>query len=478
MAFTGTGRTEDRRVPRLRSAAGIAAAAGTLALAAGCSSGAASSGAASALVAKAADPVTSATAEADCRRLTAAACYAPRQFRTAYGIQPLLNRGIDGRGETVVLQEFAKTPGEPDPGENVPTTDIRQDLALFDGAFGLPAARLQVDTSLAGSASPWSASGEEVEDAEIVHTVAPGATIRVILIPRQSSNATAVAATDAVLRLALSQGSVVSIGPGGGESCYTSAQATGLNSALQAAQDHHVTVVASTGDLGAAVAACSGTGLPVKGVGLYAADPLVLSVGGTTLDANRATGAYISETAWKTTTPAPATGSDGPVSSAAGSSSSSSGVIQEGSGGGFSQLFPRPAYQDGVPGIGAARGLPDVAGDADPATGMTLAASEEGGKDVFWPASGTSASGPLWAALIALADQYAGRPLGLVNPAIYRIGRSADYHQAFRDISTGSNTVEFAHHTVTGYKTSPGWDPVTGWGSPNAQALIPLLARS
>ena len=74
-----------------------------------------------------------------------------------------------------------------EPQQPVPVTDIRQDLALFDAVFGLPAARLQVDTSMAGSASPWLASGEEVEDAEIVHAVAPDAAIRVVLIPSRSS---------------------------------------------------------------------------------------------------------------------------------------------------------------------------------------------------------------------------------------------------------------------------------------------------
>ena len=121
--------------------------------------------------------------------------------------------------------------------------------------------------------------------------------------------------------------------------------------------------------------------------------------------------------------------------------------------------------------------MPDVAADAHPATGMTLAVSESTASPSSSPASGTSAAAPLWAALIALADQYAGHPLGFVNPAIYRIGRSTSYHQAFHDITTGNNTVTFPHETITGYQASPGWDPVTGWGSPNAQALIPLLAR-
>ena len=70
---------------------------------------------------------------------------------------------------------------------------------------------------------------------------------------------------------------------------------------------------------------------------------------------------------------------------------------------------------------------------------------------------------------MALADQYAGRPLGFVNPAIYATGRSTIYHSAFHDITEGNNTVVFPSGTVTGYSAGPGWDPVTGWGSPDAQ---------
>ena len=147
------------------------------------------------------------------------------------------------------------------------------------------------------------------------------------------------------------------------------------------------------------------------------------------------------------------------------------------SGGGFSHLFTRPAYQDGVPGISAAaRGVPDVAADGSPSGGMALAITGAG-RSIFTGASGTSAAAPLWAGLIALADQYARRDLGFVNAAIYQIGRSAAYHRAFHDITTGTNTVEFAGKTIMGYRAVPGWDPVTGWGSPDARALVPLLAR-
>jgi subtilase family serine protease len=77
---------------------------------------------------------------------------------------------------------------------------------------------------------------------------------------------------------------------------------------------------------------------------------------------------------------------------------------------------------------------------------------------------------------VALADQYAGRHLGFVNPAVYRIARSARYHQAFHDITNGNNTASFPPVTITGYQAEPDWDPVTGWGSPDAQVLVPLLA--
>jgi subtilase family serine protease len=451
------------RTQRLRAAAATAVA-GTLVLACGCSSAAGSAPGRHSAARNANADVT------QCRRQYTSACYTPQQLRVAYGIQPLLDRGTDGRGQTVVLMEFANTPQQPAPQ----VTNIRQDLALFDAVFGLPAARLQVDTSLVGSSSPWPAGLEEVEDSEIVHAIAPDAAIRVILIPPwlylppgmspppgYSPDASAgrwITALDSVLRMAVSQGSVVSLSAGLAEDCFTPAQVAGLNSALQQDQEHHVTVVASSGDFGAATTACAGPGVPtkVREAGLPASDPLVLAAGGTALHADRATGAYRSETVWHTP---PGTASP------------------QTSGGGFSHLFPRPAYQNGVAGIGATRGIPDVAADAAGPTGMTLAVSAGDGKDYFYPAGGTSAATPLWAALIALADQYSGHHLGFVNPAIYRIARSTSYHQAFHDITTGNSTINFAHGTITGYQAVPGWDPVTGWGSPDAQVLIPLLAR-
>jgi subtilase family serine protease len=127
----------------------------------------------------------------------------------------------------------------------------------------------------------------------------------------------------------------------------------------------------------------------------------------------------------------------------------------------------------GVPGIGATRGVPDVAADADSRTAMALDFTG----NVFQPAHGTSAATPMWAAIIALAAQEAGQHLGFVNPAIYRIARSGAYHSAFHDVVTGDNSVMWPTRVFVGYEAGPGWDPVTGWGSPNAQVLVPLLAR-
>ncbi len=395
-------------------------------------------------------------------------CYTPQQLEVAYGVQPLLNRGIDGRGQTVVLPELAESHLDPPL-----VTDLRQDMAGFDDLFHLPAARMRVVTTLAGARSGWLAFGEEVLDAEVVHALAPGATLVILLLPSASLSDTADAVRAAVagLRLGPALGSVMSIsaaGQIGGEHCVTRAQADSVNAALQAATTHGMTVVAASGDIGAAAYQCdlysalTGTApaAPAQGVLLLASDPLVLSAGGTSLTASHANGAWTSETAWGL---------------ASGNPGNQGGSFQA-SGGGFSQLFARPTYQAGVPGSRATRGVPDVSADASDRTGVAVVVSN-GTQDTVQSHGGTSASAPIWAALIALADQYAGRHLGFINPAIYQIARSPRYHQAFHDITTGNNTARFPPVTIAGYQAGPGWDPVTGWGSPNAQVLIPLLAR-
>jgi subtilase family serine protease len=395
-------------------------------------------------------------------------CYAPALFLVEYGIQPLLDRGIDGRGETVTVLAVAPSPGAASPGAPSPSaavasppgitgaSDIRQDLTAFDGMFRLPAARIQVVTTLAGAGSPWKAADEEVQDAEIVHTVAPAAALRVVLLPSNvpESAANATAGMLAGLRLAVSGTDVAVISFSLGEHYFTKAQVAQLHSTLLGAAAHHVTVIAGSGDNGG-YSDADFADTPVKEVSLPASDPLVLAAGGTTLDGNLSAGFYIGETAWN--------GQAGFVLS--------SGA----SGGGFSHLYARPAYQDGVGGISTDRGVPDVAGEADPKGGWAFVFTG-GSQRWIMPASGSSASASLWGGLVVLADQDAHHDLGLVNPAIYRIARSSRYHQAFHDITTGSNIVNAPPVGTGGYQAGPGWDPVTGWGSPDAQVLVPLLA--
>ena len=185
---------------------------------------------------------------------------------------------------------------------------------------------------------------------------------------------------------------------------------------------------------------------------LPASDPLTLAVGGTSLEAAGRPGLHRRD---RVEHPSRLGGAGG---------------------GGFSQLFPRPAYQDGVAGIGATRGVPDVAADARPSTGMAHRLQRR--------QPGYASSGPAGPALplrcgplIALADQYAGRDLGFVNPALYRIGRSSLLPPGVPRRHHGHQHRDVPSQTITGYQAGPGWDPVTGWGSPNAQVLVPLLAR-
>jgi subtilase family serine protease len=426
--------------------------------------------AAAATLAAQASSAAGPNSSADC--ISAASCYTPRQLEGAYGVWPLLRRGIDGRGETVVLPELAESQLSPPE-----VTDLRRDLAVFDRLFHLPTPRLRFVSTFSGPKDPWLAYGEEVLDAETVHAIAPRAALTIVLVKGSSLDSAdqAVAASVAALRKGATEGGVISLSPAGqigGEHCVSHAQVTQLNAALEADAEHHVTVVAATGDTGAAGEPCAlidalsgginSSFVPRREVGLVASDPLVLSAGGTTLRASDTTGAWVGESAWGLPDGTPGTGF-------------------QASGGGFSRLFRRPSYQNGVHGIGSMRGVPDVAADGDPSphSGLPVVTSNPGGGYTVSEHGGTSASAPIWAGIIALADQYAKRHLGFVDPAIYRIARGAHYHQAFHDITAGSaNTARFPHGTIAGYRARRGWDPTTGWGSPNAEVLVPLLASS
>jgi len=377
-------------------------------------------------------------------------CYSVQAFRNAYGITPLLKRGIDGRGRTVVIVAWLASAAPP---RSSATTNIFQDVDAFDSYFHLPPVKLAVVPGTTPKASADVAIGEEVEDVEMVHVVAPDAAIRVVLTGPRSYSASA-ALSDLRDVVSASRGAdVVSMSGGAWEDCFTAAQLAEGHSLISQLAGRHLTVTASTGDAGAADVSCSAPygPDPKRGVQFPASDPLVLAVGGTTLVANPNNGSYISETAWN---------------------SPNHGA----SGGGFSSVFSRPSYQDDVRGIGVHRGVPDVAADAGDSTGLALINELPSGP-VMETAAGTSAGAPFWAGLVALADQYAGRDLGSVDPAVYRIAQSTSYHAAFHDIVEGDNTVVVAGETLEGYQAGPGWSPVTGWGTPIASVLVPLLAH-
>ena len=298
-------------------------------------------------------------------------------------MEPLLQHGIDGRDETVVLPELAESQLSPPR-----VTDLQQDFAAFDRLFHLPSPTLKVMSTFPNPSHPWLAFGEEVLDAEMVHRRAAAALTIVLVKGTSLDNAdNAVTASVAALRLGASEGDIISLSPAGqvgGEHCVDHAQVTQLNAALEDDEAHHVTVVAASGDVGAAgepcalITALGGTGPsynPTKEVILGASDPLVLSVGGTTLDANHTTGAWTGEIAW-------------------GYPYSSSGSFFQASGGGFSHLFTRPSYQNGVAGIAGIRGVPDVAADGNPHTGFPVVTSNGSGQYTISGHAGTSAAAP------------------------------------------------------------------------------------
>jgi subtilase family serine protease len=382
---------------------------------------------------------TTAAATLNCGPQPPTPCYSPQEFEVAYGVAPLLRRGIDGRGQTVALLELAQTPSS-----HGGPSDIRKDLAAFDRRFGLPPARLTAVNTIAKSKTPYLAGGEELGDTEMVHAFAPGAALDIVLVPADAISSPAdfaAAIAKGVRASAALHASVLSISGSGGEHFFTRAEVAEMHAALKQARDRHVTVATSSGDNGA----ISSNGGPPVQVNLPASDPLVLGAGGTILDATPA-GRYLGEMAWNDNTGA--------------------------SGGGYSSLFRRPSYQRGLARARATRGVPDVSANADGSTGMATVNSY----GQLRSDSGTSSSVPLWAGVIALADQLAGRHLGFVNPALYAIARGPAYHRAFHDVVTGDNSILWPTGVFVGYNAGPGWDPVTGLGSPNAQYLVPLLA--
>jgi kumamolisin len=278
---------------------------------------------------------------------------------------------------------------------------------------------------------PNGADGEVMLDIEVVGAVAPGATIAVYFAPntdRGFIDAITMAVHDTTHRP-----SVLSISWGSPEVAWTQASVQAMDQAFQAAGAMGVSVYAASGDNGANDFPSGSPGAqPGNHADFPASSPHVTGCGGTHITVSN--NAITQEVVWND----PGGGS---------------------SGGGFSSLFPTPSWQSGVQ--GGKRGVPDVSGDASPASGYQVRVD---GQDMV--IGGTSAVAPLWAGLTALLNQKLGRPLGFGNPGLYQLGASSG---AFVDITQGNNN---------GFNAAPGWDPCTGLGRPDGAKLLAGLSSS
>jgi subtilase family serine protease len=413
--------------------------------------------------------------EAQCVTMFTEPCYDPAQIRTAYDEQPLFNRGITGKGQTIVIVDSFGSP------------TIKSDLATFDSTFGLPAppsfriiapaGRIPAyDSTDANGDVGW--AGETTLDVEWAHTIAPGANILLVETPVNETEGTAgfpqiVKAENYVINHHLGQ--VISQSFSATEQTFPNAASIrALRSAYVNAYRQGVTVLAATGDDGATdYSNVAGTLLYThRAVDWPPTDPLVTAVGGTqlALDANgqRTQADRVWNDTYNTALNNSYFGTGDPVADA--------------TSGGLSTVFARPWYQNGVADVvGDHRGVPDISMSAA-CSGLVLTYDSfaGGGPAGWYEDCGTSEATPLFAGIVALADQVAGRALGLINPALYTL--SAEHAPGIVDVTQGNNTVTFIQnnvsYTVRGFSAGPGYDLASGVGTVNAALFVPELAQA
>ena len=348
--------------------------------------------------------------------------YTPVQVAKLYDFPA----GSNGKGQTIGIIELGG--------------GFKQaDLNTYFSALGISPAPSVSVVSVDGAQNQPTGSvdgpdGEVMLDIEVAGSVAPGAKIVVYFAPNTDAgflDAINQAATDST-----NKPSVISISWGGPESTWTAQSLQSYNSALQAAAAIGVTVCVAAGDDGSTDGVTDGQ----QHVDFPASSPYALACGGTHLVGSGST--ITDEEVWDDLP------SDGAT------------------GGGISATFPLPTWQANAhvppsvnPGAFVGRGLPDVAGDADPDTGYQV--DVDGQNTVI---GGTSAVAPLWAGLIACFNGTLKTPVGYFNPTLYQ--QVATKAGTFRDITTGNNG---------SYKAGPGWDACSGWGSPNGAAILQVL---
>ena len=412
--------------------------------------------------------------QAQCEALFTAPCYGPDQFQTAYNEQPLFNAGITGAGQTIVIVDSFGSP------------TIKADLAVFDAQYNLPAppsfkiiqpagAVPTYDPTDANGDVGW--AGETTLDVEWSHSMAPGANILLVETPVAETEGTTgmpqiVKAENYVINHHLGQ--VISQSFGATEQTFPSAASIqGLRSAYFNAARNHVTVLAATGDAGATDDAnAAGTLLYThRAVDWPSTDPLVTAVGGTQLSLLTTGQRTQADRVWNDSTNYALnnafSGSPGPTATA--------------TGGGLSTVFARPSYQDSVAGVvGDARGVPDISMSAA-CSGLVNTYQSFGGEPAGWYVDcGTSEATPLFAGIVALADQLAGHSLGLINPALYAL--SAARAPGLVDVTAGNNSVSFIQNNtlvrVKGFQAGPGYDLASGVGTVDAGLFVPELVQA
>lgn len=346
----------------------------------------------------------------------AAVSYSPVQVAQAYDFPA----SVDGSGQCIGIIEL---------GGGYDTADLN----TFFGNLGITPPQVtsvSVDgASNSPTGDPSGADGEVELDIEVAGSIAQGAQIAVYFAPNTDQGF--IDAITTAVHDTTRKPSIISISWGGPENSWTAQSRDALNSACQDAATMGVTVLAASGDDGAD----DGTSSPV--VDFPASSPYVIGCGGTKLALSG--GSIKNEQAWNEL-------------------SANEGAT----GGGVSEVFALPSYQQSAsvpaaPNGFAGRGVPDVAGDADPESGYNVVV--DGQQTVI---GGTSAVAPLWAGLLARINQALGKNVGYVNPLLY----AANAEGTFRDITSGSNG---------DYSAGPGWDACTGLGSPNGSALLSAL---
>ena len=342
--------------------------------------------------------------------------YTPPQLGRIYGFPA----AVDGAAQTIAVIELGGGYTDDD------LTTYFQNI----GVGPVPVRTVIVDDGVNAPNTPG--DDEVLLDIEVIGGLAPEVAQLVYFAPNTDQGfvdaiSTAVHASPTPV--------AVSISWGAAEDLWTEQTRTALDDAFADAAALGVTVCVSSGDWGASDQQTDGK----QHVDFPASSPHVLSCGGTTLVADVTTGVIGSETVWN------------------------HGVGKNATGGGISVFFPRPDYQATCGVADSGRGVPDVAGVADPKTGYSILVH---GK--MSPAGGTSAVAPLWSALIARLVQQLGRPLGLLQPLLYNGSQPGVLAAGFRDVTAGDNQ---------GYPASPGWDPCTGLGTPDGTALLDVLRQ-